>query len=83
MATGLTKSERMERKAQRTSPVRLTEEATRWARIAASYNGEFIGAYVSRVVLHHAKADVEQAHAAATAEQTPKANAPKEKKGKP
>ena len=56
----------MEKKAQKTRPVRLTEEAMRWARIASGYTGESMAEYVSRIVLERGKADAERLHAEAT-----------------
>lgn len=53
----------MEPKPQKTSPVRLTEEAMRWARIASGYTGESMVEYVSRIVAERGKADVNQLHA--------------------
>ena len=35
---------------RKTTPVRLTEEAIRWARIASGYTGESMTEYVSRVI---------------------------------
>ena len=50
-------------KAQKTSPVRLTEEAIRWARIASGYTGESMAEYVSRIVTERGRQDVERLHA--------------------
>jgi hypothetical protein len=55
-------------KGQKTTPVRLTEEAIRWARIASGYTGESMAEYVSRVLAEHAKRDAERLHAEATRE---------------
>jgi hypothetical protein len=52
----------MERKAQKSSPVRLTEEAIGWARIASGYTGESMTEYVSRIVTEHGKQDAERLH---------------------
>jgi hypothetical protein len=53
----------MERKAQKSSPVRLTEEAIGWARIASGYTGESMTEYVSRIVEERAKEDAARLHA--------------------
>jgi hypothetical protein len=59
----------MEPKAQKSSPVRLTEEAIKWARIASGYTGESMTEYVSRIVAEHAQGDVERLHADTVARQ--------------
>jgi hypothetical protein len=53
-------------KAQKTTPVRLTEEAIRWARIASGYTGESMAEYVSRVVAERGREDAERLHAEVT-----------------
>lgn len=53
----------MERKAQKSSPVRLTEEAIGWARIASGYTGESMTEYVSRIVAERGKEDADRLHA--------------------
>jgi hypothetical protein len=60
-------------KAQKTTPVRLTEEAIRWARIASGYTGESMAEYVSRTLEERGKADAERLHAEATGEKGSKA----------
>jgi hypothetical protein len=50
-------------KAPKSSPVRLTEEAIEWARIASGYTGESMTEYVSRIVAERARADAERLHA--------------------
>lgn len=71
----------MDRKTQKTVPVRLTEEAIRWARIASGYTGESMAEYVSRIVEQGARADAtrlhEEATAAGPAPESPKASKPK------
>jgi hypothetical protein len=62
MAAGLDGADTMA-KAQKTSPVRLTEEAIRWARIASGYTGESMAEYVSRIVAERGRQDVERLHA--------------------
>ncbi len=53
--------------AKKTTPVRLTEEAMRWARIASGYTGESMAEYVSRIVEERSKEDADRLHAEATA----------------
>jgi hypothetical protein len=50
-------------KAQKTTPVRLTDEAIRWARIASGYTGESMAEYVSRIVAERGRQDVDRLHA--------------------
>jgi hypothetical protein len=50
-------------KAQKTTPVRLTDEAIKWARIASGYTGESMSEYVSRIVAERGKADADRLHA--------------------
>lgn len=52
--------------AQKTTPVRLTEEAMKWARIASGYTGESMAEYVSRITLERGREDAERLHAEAT-----------------
>jgi hypothetical protein len=49
--------------AQKTTPVRLSAEAIRWARIASGYTGESMAEYVSRIVEERAKEDAAKLHA--------------------
>ena len=60
-------------KERKNMPVRINDEALRWARIAASYQGKTLADYVSDSLLAFAKADVERSHAAITAAEKPKA----------
>lgn len=48
---------------QNTSPVRLSDEAIKWARIASGYTGESMSAYVSRVVAERGQEDADRLHA--------------------
>lgn len=57
----------MERKAAKTTPVRLTAEAIRWAHIASGYTGESMSEYVSRIVAERGKEDADRLHAEAMA----------------
>jgi hypothetical protein len=54
-------------------PVRLTDEALKWARIASGYTGQSMAEYVSQFVAEHARLDAERLHAEVT----------KKEKGKP
>jgi hypothetical protein len=56
------------RKPQKTSPVRLTDEAIRWARIASGYTGESMVEYVSRIVAERGRQDADRLHAEVTSE---------------
>ncbi len=51
-------------KKPKTRPVRLTEEAIRWAHIASGYTGESMSDYVSRMIEEHARQDADRLHAA-------------------
>jgi hypothetical protein len=48
---------------QKTTPVRLSDEAIKWARIASGYTGESMSEYVSRVVAERGKEDADRLHA--------------------
>lgn len=59
----------------KTTPIRLSAEAIRWARIASGYVGESMAGYVSRIVEERAKEDAARFHAEAmgeTAKRPPK-----------
>lgn len=56
----------------KTTPVRLTADAIKWARIASGYTGESMAEYVSRIVAEHARADIARLHALATSEEPKK-----------
>jgi hypothetical protein len=62
-----------EPRGQKTTPVRLTDGAVKWARIASGYTGESVAEYVSRIVEEKAEADAQRLHAEATGEKTGKA----------
>jgi hypothetical protein len=49
--------------AEKTRPVRLTDEAINLARIAASYTRESMSEYVCRIIIERAQADIERLHA--------------------
>jgi hypothetical protein len=55
-----------EAKGQKTTPVRLSDEAIKWARIASGYTGESMAEYVSRIAAERGKEDAERLHAEAT-----------------
>lgn len=63
--------------AQKTTPVRLTEEAIRWARIASGYTGESMSEYVSRIIAERGREDADRLHTEATGEaaKSPKSKA--------
>jgi hypothetical protein len=48
------------------TPVRLSDEAVRWARIASGYTGESMAEYVSRVVAEVARKDADRLHGEAS-----------------
>ena len=56
--------------AKKTMPVRLSETAIRWARIASGYTGESMAEYVSRVVEERGKVDADRLHAEAMGKAT-------------
>ena len=49
--------------AQKTTPVRMSDEAVKWARIASGYTGESMAEYVSRIVAERGKLDADRLHA--------------------
>jgi hypothetical protein len=53
----------LEEMPRKTTPVRLTEDAVKWARIASGYTGESMAEYVSRVVEERGKEDADRLHA--------------------
>ena len=61
-------------KGQKTTPVRISDEAIKWARIASGYTGESMAEYVSRIVAEMGRKDAERLHTEATAD----AKSPKE-----
>src|SRR4051812_26564222 len=73
--------------AQKTTPVRITDEAIRWARIASGYTGESVAEYVSRVVAERGRADATRLHAETLAtdqtEDEGKLSSPKNSKRRP
>lgn len=70
MTTATTEAESMEK----TRPVRLTEEAMKWARIASGYTGESMAEYVSRITVERGREDADRLHEAAKV--PPKATKP-------
>jgi hypothetical protein len=62
-------------KAQKTTPVRLSDEAIKWARIASGYTGESMTEYVSRIVAQRGREDAERLHEEATAGEPSKGRA--------
>lgn len=53
-------------KAQKTTPVRLTDEAIKWARIASGFTGESMADYASRVLAEQGKLDADRLYAEET-----------------
>jgi hypothetical protein len=45
---------------KKTTPVRLTDEAIKWARMASGFTGESMSEYVSRVVAERGQEDVDR-----------------------
>jgi predicted DNA-binding protein len=58
-----TEIEDMAKKAQKTTPVRLTDEAIKYARIASGFTSESMSEYVSRVVTEKGKEDMDRFYA--------------------
>lgn len=76
MATATMVEEMAKKSAQKTTPVRLSDDAIKWARIASGYTGESMTEYVSRIVAEQGKADADRLHAeTVVAEQKPKKGA--------
>lgn len=70
MSVADTEAEDMAKKAAKTAPVRLTEEAMRWARIASGYTGESLTEYASRILTREGKKDADRLHAEAQKRET-------------
>jgi len=51
------------KKIEKTTPIRVTDEAIRWARIASGYTGESVAEYASRVITERGHQDAERLHA--------------------
>jgi hypothetical protein len=56
----------------KTTPVRMSDEAIKWARIASGYTGESVAEYMSRVVAEYAEQDAERLHKALVTTQSEK-----------
>jgi hypothetical protein len=52
------------KKPAKNTPVRLTDDAIEWAKIASGYTGETVPDYVSRVISERGRLDAEKLHAA-------------------
>ena len=50
-------------KAPKSTPVRVSDEAIKWARIASGYTGESMAEYVSRITVEQGQADANRLHA--------------------
>lgn len=64
-------------KGRKNTPVRISDDAIRWARISSGYTGESMAEYISRIVAERGKLDAEQLHAAITAEKPAKGKGPR------
>lgn len=47
---------------RKNTPVRIGDEAIRWARIASGYTGESMADYITRIVEERAQHDVDRLH---------------------
>lgn len=63
------------------TPVRLSDDAIRWARIASGYTGESMADYVSRITEERARADADALHAKLSAPPPAPDAPPRPKKG--
>lgn len=63
----------------KSTPVRLSEEAVKWARIASGYTGESMAAYVSRVIVERGQEDAAKLHAQMVREGKPGEGKPPKK----
>jgi hypothetical protein len=75
--------EGMAKKAQKTTPVRLTDKAIEAAKIASGYTGESMSEYVSRIVAERADEDAERLHAERYGVPRPKSSKSTKSKGEP
>jgi hypothetical protein len=67
-------------KAPKTTPVRVTDEAVKWARIASGYTGESMAEYISRVLTERGRDDASRLHAESEAELRSNPPTPKPRK---
>jgi hypothetical protein len=74
MSPATCEAEPMTGKAPKTTPVRISEEAIKWARIASGYTGESMAEYISRTIVERGMEDAERLHAKVAAK-TPKPKA--------
>ncbi len=61
----------------KTTPVRLTDEAIKWARIASGFTGESMADYLSRIAVERGKADTDKFYSEVTKEKPEKPAKPK------
>jgi len=59
-------------KEPKTSTVRLTAEALKWAKIASGYSGESVAEYISRTIVEQGMKDVDMYHARIKSPPAPK-----------
>lgn len=74
------------RMGDKTRPVRLTDEAIKWARIASGHTGESMAEYVSRITVERGMEDEERYHKELAEEKKAREAAAKQQKppgGKP
>lgn len=72
MSNASPESLEMAKKAPKTTPVRLTDEAIKWARIASGYTGESMSEYLSRIAVERGREDADRLHAEVKSEKPPK-----------
>lgn len=48
---------------RKTTPVRITDEAIKWVRIASGFTGESLASYVSRILVEQGKRDTDRYYA--------------------
>ena len=69
-------------KERKNTPVRIDDEAIKWARIASGYTGESMAEYISRVIAERGKADAERLHSESMREDARDSPAKPKAKGK-
>jgi hypothetical protein len=65
------------KKIEKTTPIRVTDEAIKWARIASGYTGESVAEYASRILTERGQQDADQLHAGLQRPGSPPRPAPK------
>jgi len=72
MTTATEEMDQMTKSSQKTVPVRVSEEAIKWARIASGYTGESVSEYLSRIAIERGQQDADQLHAKVRGDKPPK-----------